>query len=174
MSGAVLEIKGVSKDFFPGGRVLEEISLAVEAGEILYLLGPSGSGKTTLMRLICGFETPDSGEIAQEGNLISRRGIIKNSEVKQQMVTITAEAPLANMFGYATALRSATKGQGAFTMEFCCYRQTPGDVPISIEHRGCQAADQVSGIGFVEDFYIRFNILDIRIILKCIDCLFWN
>lgn len=66
------------------------------------------------------------------GDLISRRGVIKNSEVKQQMVTITAEAPLANMFGYATALRSATKGQGTFTMEFCCYRQTPGYVQEEI------------------------------------------
>ncbi|MHC4445089.1 MAG: elongation factor G [Planctomycetota bacterium] len=66
------------------------------------------------------------------GDLISRRGLIKDSEAKQQTVIITAEAPLANMFGYATDLRSATKGQGTFTMEFCCYRQTPSDVQDEI------------------------------------------
>ena len=47
--------------------VLEEISLAVEEGEILVLLGPSGSGKTTLLRAISGFETPNEGEIVVAG-----------------------------------------------------------------------------------------------------------
>jgi len=52
---------------FNGQRVLEEISLAVDEGEILVLLGPSGSGKTTLLRLISGFEVPDEGAIVVAG-----------------------------------------------------------------------------------------------------------
>jgi len=52
---------------FNGQRVLEDISLTVEEGEILVLLGPSGSGKTTLLRLISGFETPDDGTIVVAG-----------------------------------------------------------------------------------------------------------
>jgi ABC-type Fe3+/spermidine/putrescine transport system ATPase subunit len=43
--------------------VLRGLSLAVEKGEILALLGPSGSGKTTALRLIAGFEAPDSGRL---------------------------------------------------------------------------------------------------------------
>lgn len=52
---------------FNGQLVLEEISLAVDEGEILVLLGPSGSGKTTLLRLISGFEVPDEGAIVVAG-----------------------------------------------------------------------------------------------------------
>jgi ABC-type Fe3+/spermidine/putrescine transport system ATPase subunit len=52
---------------FGAQTVLQNLSLAVEKGEILALLGPSGSGKTTALRLIAGFETPDSGRIVVAG-----------------------------------------------------------------------------------------------------------
>ena len=57
-----VELRGVTKRF---GAVVavEGVSLAVRAGEFLTLLGPSGCGKTTLLRLIAGFETPDSGAV---------------------------------------------------------------------------------------------------------------
>jgi iron(III) transport system ATP-binding protein len=48
----------------------------VETGEILCLLGPSGCGKTTLLRLIAGFEAPDSGEIYLAKRLVSRPGLV--------------------------------------------------------------------------------------------------
>jgi len=66
------------------------------------------------------------------GDLSSRRGMIKGSEIKQNFVTITAQVPLANMFGYATELRSATQGKGTFTMEFSCYRRAPREVQEEI------------------------------------------
>jgi elongation factor G len=66
------------------------------------------------------------------GDLSSRRGIIHGTEMKQNFVTITAEVPLARMFGYATDVRSATQGKGTFTMEFSCYKQTPRDVQEEI------------------------------------------
>ncbi len=75
MSKPVLEIRHVYKRFDDPGWVVEDCSLSVEAGEILYVLGPSGSGKTTLLRLISGFEMPERGEIAQGGQVISRPGI---------------------------------------------------------------------------------------------------
>mgnify|MGYP003571107595 CR=1 FL=1 len=48
---------------FDGVPVVRDLSIAIDPGEIACLLGPSGTGKTTLLRLIAGFEKPDTGEI---------------------------------------------------------------------------------------------------------------
>ena len=63
---ALLEIAGVSKRFGTTAAV-DNVSLDLERGELFALLGPSGCGKTTLLRLIAGFETPDSGRITVDG-----------------------------------------------------------------------------------------------------------
>ncbi|GMU24988.1 MAG: elongation factor G 1 [Phycisphaerae bacterium] len=77
------------------------------------------------------------------GDLSSRRGLIHGTETKQNFAIITAEVPLARMFGYATDLRSATQGKGTFTMEFSSYRQTPRDVQEEIiANRRKQLAEQ--------------------------------
>lgn len=66
----MLEIKEIRKSF---GRstVVDGISLSIGEGEFFCLLGPSGCGKTTLLRMIAGFETPDSGSIIFNGEDIS-------------------------------------------------------------------------------------------------------
>ena len=66
----VLELRNVSKRFGEAVAV-DNISFSVAKGGILALLGPSGCGKTTTLRLIAGFETPDSGELLIEGQDIS-------------------------------------------------------------------------------------------------------
>lgn len=52
---------------FGAQRALDGISLSIREGEIFSLLGPSGCGKTTLLRLLAGFDTPDSGRIHLAG-----------------------------------------------------------------------------------------------------------
>jgi iron(III) transport system ATP-binding protein len=65
-----VRLTGVSKRF--GSVVaLEGFELEVRAGRILCLLGPSGCGKTTALRLICGFELPDSGSIEINGRRVA-------------------------------------------------------------------------------------------------------
>jgi ABC-type Fe3+/spermidine/putrescine transport system ATPase subunit len=61
-----LVLEGLDKSF-GAQTVLRDLSLEVDAGEVLALLGPSGSGKTTALRLIAGFEAPDRGRILVGG-----------------------------------------------------------------------------------------------------------
>jgi spermidine/putrescine transport system ATP-binding protein len=63
---ALLEIRNVSRRFGDFTAV-DNVSLSVEAGEFFTLLGPSGCGKTTLLRMIAGFDLPDSGQILLDG-----------------------------------------------------------------------------------------------------------
>ncbi len=62
------------------------------------------------------------------GDLSKKRGRIMGMQpIKGGYQTINAEAPLAEMFKYATELRSMTQGRGAFTMEFERYEEVPGE-----------------------------------------------
>jgi elongation factor G len=66
------------------------------------------------------------------GDLNSRRGRIKSMEAQGGLQVITAEVPLAEMFGYATALRTLTQGRGTFAMEFSHYEEVPRSVQEQI------------------------------------------
>lgn len=67
MSRPALEIKKLSKSF-SGNRVVKEISLQIEEGEIFGLLGPNGAGKSTTINMITGITKIDSGEITVFGH----------------------------------------------------------------------------------------------------------
>ncbi len=64
---ALLEIQNVTRRFGTFTAV-DQVSIAIEAGEFFTLLGPSGCGKTTLLRMIGGFDLPDGGNIRLNGN----------------------------------------------------------------------------------------------------------
>lgn len=70
-------------------------------------------------------ETPDEYMGDVMGDLSSRRGKILGMDSKSGNQTILAEVPLAEMFGYATQLRSMSKGRASYSMEFECYREVP-------------------------------------------------
>ena len=62
------------------------------------------------------------------GQINQRRGVILGSTTIEGTVTIEAEVPLTEMFGYSTDLRSATKGKGEFSMEFTKYSPAPRNI----------------------------------------------
>ena len=68
---------------------------------------------------------PEEFQGAVIGQLNQRRGNILSTEKHEAFVTGVAEVPLADMFGYATDLRSATQGKGEFSMEFKRYAEVP-------------------------------------------------
>jgi elongation factor G len=66
------------------------------------------------------------GEVS--GDLASRRGKILNLEARTGVRALEAKVPLAEMFGYATQLRSNTQGRATFTMQFSHYERVPGAI----------------------------------------------
>ena len=73
-------------------------------------------------------ELPDEYLGTVMGNLTSRRGMLQGTESSPGVQIINAEVPLAEMFGYATDLRSQTQGRGTFTMEFLKYNEVPKSI----------------------------------------------
>lgn len=62
----MLEIKNVTRRF-GNLTAVDNISLEIEAGEFFTLLDPSACGKTTILRMIAGFDLPDTGQILLDG-----------------------------------------------------------------------------------------------------------
>jgi elongation factor G len=76
--------------------------------------------------------TPEENMGDVVGDLNRRRGIIHGMDENPSGKVVNAEVPLAEMFGYATDLRSATQGRATFTMEFDKYAQAPKNVSDAI------------------------------------------
>jgi elongation factor G len=70
------------------------------------------------------------------GDLNRRRGIIMSMEDSASGKVVTAEVPLAEMFGYSTDVRSASQGRATFTMEFTKYQEVPGHIADGIISKG--------------------------------------
>ena len=66
------------------------------------------------------------------GDLSARRGRIEETKDRLNLKVIDAKVPLAEMFGYATSLRSLTEGRGTFTMEFDRYEEVPNNITQEI------------------------------------------
>ena len=72
-SGTGLVVERISRAF-SAQRAVDDVSFAVEPGELVALVGASGSGKTTTLRMVAGYEEPDAGRILFDGEDITRLG----------------------------------------------------------------------------------------------------
>ena len=90
--------------------------------------------KSVLLEPIMKVEitTPDAYFGDLMGNVTARRGIIQGTEDRNGVKVIDAHIPLAEMFGYATDLRSRTQGRGNYTMQFSHYAEVPKSVAEKI------------------------------------------
>ncbi|TDG12716.1 elongation factor G [Seongchinamella unica] len=94
-------------------------------------------GGAVLLEPIMSVEvvTPEENMGDVVGDLNRRRGLIGGMAENPSGKVVTAEVPLAEMFGYATDLRSATQGRATYTMEFCKYAEAPSAVAEGIISR---------------------------------------
>ncbi len=70
MSNHIIELKNISVAF-DGQQIIENMNLYIRDKEFITFLGPSGCGKTTTLRMIAGFQEPDSGEVIFDGKVIN-------------------------------------------------------------------------------------------------------
>jgi len=78
-------------------------------------------------------ETPEDYTGTVMGDLSSRRGMVQGmDDMAGGSKVVKAEVPLAEMFGYSTALRSATQGRATYTMEFKHYSEAPKNIAEAI------------------------------------------
>lgn len=76
----LLEVKGLSFGYQKGQQTLQEISFSIGKGEMVSIVGRNGAGKSTLSKLICGFETPDAGEIFLNGKPLAEENIRRRAQ----------------------------------------------------------------------------------------------
>jgi len=71
----LLEVKGLCFGYQKGQQTLRDVSFSIGKGEMVSIVGRNGAGKSTLSKLICGFETPDAGEIFLNGRSLAEENI---------------------------------------------------------------------------------------------------
>ena len=106
---AILEIRGLEKSF-GALKVLRDISMDVEPGNVISIIGPSGSGKSTLLRCATFLETADGGDILYDGQYAVRQGVYA---AKTELNAFRRRFGLVfqnfNLFPHYSVLRNVTE-----------------------------------------------------------------
>ncbi len=104
----MLEIRNLEKSFGKN-KVLHDISLSVEKGDVTVLMGPSGAGKTTLVRCMNMLERPDRGEMIFKGVSYDMRRM-NSAEIRSYRMKTAFVFQEFNLFLNKTALQNVTEG----------------------------------------------------------------
>ena len=76
----LLEVKGLSFGYQKGQQTLRDVSFSIGKGEMVSIVVRNGAGKSTLSKLVCGFETPDAGEIFLNGKPLAEENIRRRAQ----------------------------------------------------------------------------------------------
>jgi glutamine transport system ATP-binding protein len=96
---AMVTVSNLKKSF-GSLEVIKDVSISVERGEVLSIIGPSGSGKSTFLRCLNALETPDSGTIEIDGNVITK----KHADINAIRENIGMVFQQFNLFPHLTVL----------------------------------------------------------------------
>lgn len=114
----LLTLQSVSKSF-GGVAAVKDVSLTVEAGEILGIMGPNGSGKTTLFNLVSGALALDAGEIFFQEERVNglpphrlcQRGLVRTFQLVRPFLGLTAEENVLVGLGYGKDRLTGSKAR---------------------------------------------------------------
>jgi elongation factor G len=133
-------VKGPKMEFpITGVKVVinDGASHSVDSSEMAFMAAARGAFREGYFRagpvihepiMKVAVETPSEFQGAVMGLLNQRRGIIVGSQDEGPLCVVEARAPLAEMFGFSTVLRSSTQGKAQFTMELGSYKQVPKSI----------------------------------------------
>ena len=114
---------------FDESVILDHLNLYIRENEFLTLLGPSGCGKTTLLRILGGFETPDSGDIIFDG-----KNINKLPPNRRQLNTVFQKYALFTHMTIAENIAFGWKGENAPSMDMILVAAKEAYADKFIEH----------------------------------------
>ena len=106
MPDPIIQIRNVHK-YFGKTHALNDVSMDVQAGEVLVIIGPSGSGKSTLLRTINHLETVNSGEIVVDGIQLTH----KSTDINAVRAEVGMVFQQFNLFPHLTARQNITLAQ---------------------------------------------------------------
>jgi len=107
----MIKLAAISKTYYLGNtelKVLRDINMDVEAGEMVAIMGPSGSGKTTMLNLLGCLDRPTSGSYLLEGREVSRLGRTELARVRGQKLGFIFQS--FNLLPYLSALDNVKLG----------------------------------------------------------------
>ncbi len=122
-----------------GGRYhpVDSTDVAFRSAAVMAVREACKQAKPAILEPIMALEiiTPEEhmGDIM--GDINSRRGRVKHMEAMESAKVVRADVPLSEMFGYATALRSLTKGRASYSMEPILFEQVPEAIQTAIMNR---------------------------------------
>ena len=109
MDKKLIDLQNISKSY-DGQMVLDDLNLYIRENEFLTILGPSGCGKTTTLRIIGGFETPDTGTVYFDGKDITNLPPYKRQlNTVFQKYALFTHMTIAENIAFGLKLKNKTK-----------------------------------------------------------------
>jgi hypothetical protein len=115
----VLRVEHIAKRFGPV-TALRDINLHLKKGEVLGLLGDNGAGKSTLIKILCGFQKPDSGEMFLHGQPFAPKSVDEARALRSASTSRGSTSPWPACPG-ASARRSPWRERSTPTRTSSCW-----------------------------------------------------